>query len=155
MYQSTGQWLMASILLFVSVLKVLFFFFRQQSVSMVFISLKAKYPKFCGVFSHIFVQLFLQMISGIANSVDLDHTARLGCRLIWVCTLCICHFTGYFGVRRTSINWDKYSELFSVFVVSFSEHRSCLTSTSITVWPEEYWERLFPYFSAKQNAEYS
>ena len=41
------------------------------------------------------MQLFLKTLSGIANSVDPDQTAS---SLIWVCTVCICHFLRHFGV---------------------------------------------------------
>ena len=35
------------------------------------------------------MQLFLKILSGMANSVDPDQTAPC---LIWVYTVCICHF---------------------------------------------------------------
>ena len=43
-----------------------------------------------------FMQFFLQILSGMANSLDPDQTAHL--RLIWVCTVCICLFFIHFDV---------------------------------------------------------
>ena len=45
------------------------------------------------------MQLYLKILSGMANSVDLDQTAPL----IWVCTVCICHFVNNFGVQNFRI----------------------------------------------------
>ena len=36
----------------------------------------------------VFMQLFLKILSGMANSVDPDQTAPLG-GLIWVSTVCV------------------------------------------------------------------
>ena len=44
------------------------------------------------------MHLSLKIRIGMANSVDLDQTAPSG-SLIWVCTVCICHFIRNFGVR--------------------------------------------------------
>ena len=41
-----------------------------------------------------FFQLFLKILSGIANSADPDQTAPL----FWVYTVCICNFVRQFGV---------------------------------------------------------
>ena len=46
------------------------------------------FPKFL-----LFMQLFLKIFSGRVNSVDSDQTA-----LVWVCTVCMCHFVRKFGV---------------------------------------------------------
>ena len=44
-----------------------------------------------------FVQLFHKILSGKANSVDLDQTAHES--LIWIALFaCICHFIGNFGI---------------------------------------------------------
>ena len=45
-----------------------------------------------------FMQLFLEIISAMANSVDPDQTAPRS-SLIWVCTVCTCHFVRTFGVQ--------------------------------------------------------
>ena len=44
------------------------------------------------------MQLFLKILSGMANSVDPHQTAPRS-SLIWVCTVCMCHFVRNFGVR--------------------------------------------------------
>ena len=54
------------------------------------------WPKFC-----FFMQLFLKILSGMANSVDPDQTApSVRSSLIWICTVCLCHFVRHFGVRN-------------------------------------------------------
>ena len=40
--------------------------------------------------------LFLKILSGMENNVGPDQT------LIWVYTVCICHFVRHFGVRNLS-----------------------------------------------------
>ena len=42
----------------------------------------------------LFVQLFLKILSGMANIVDPDQSAPS------VCTVCICHFVRNFGVQN-------------------------------------------------------
>ena len=37
----------------------------------------------------------VKILSGMANSVDPNWSS-----LIWVCTVCICHFVGNFGVQK-------------------------------------------------------
>ena len=43
----------------------------------------------------LFIQMLLKILSGKANKIDPDQTA-----LIWVCTVCTCHFVRNFGVRN-------------------------------------------------------
>ena len=74
-------------------------------------SVYGKCPKISNTLFHtflvyilLFLQLFLKILSGIsgmANSVDLDQTAPIiRSSLIWVHTVCICHFVRHFGVRN-------------------------------------------------------
>ena len=56
-----------------------------------------KYPKISNTFFALILYLMLlfhKIIGGKGNSVDPDQTARL----IWVCTVCICHFIRKVGV---------------------------------------------------------
>ena len=50
-----------------------------------------------------FMQLFLKILSGVANTADPDHTAP-----IWVYTVCICHFVRnlekHIGLTKTGLN---------------------------------------------------
>ena len=58
------------------------------------------------------MQLVLKTFSGIANSVDPDHCSFKG-NLIWVCTVCICHFVRYISAQTlrtlTITNNEQYS----------------------------------------------
>ena len=59
-----------------------------------------KCPKILNALFHtflafLFIQLFFKVLSGMANSVDPDQTKS---NLIWICTVCLCHFVRNFGV---------------------------------------------------------
>ena len=45
----------------------------------------------------LFMQLFLKILSEMANSADRDQNAPSS--LIWVCTVFLCHFVSKFGVQ--------------------------------------------------------
>ena len=42
------------------------------------------------------MQLFLKILSGMADHVDPDQRSSL----IWIGSVCICHFVRHFGVRN-------------------------------------------------------
>ena len=66
----------------------------------------------------LFIQLFLKIHGGMANSVDPDQTAPFRGSLIWVCTVCTCHFVRNFDVRnfRTFIVPSSNFYLFRNFI---------------------------------------
>ena len=61
-----------------------------------------------------FMQLYFKILGGMANSVNPDQTAPC---LIWVCTVCICHFVRHF-VRN--LGHSIISNAHSGFSVDFS-----------------------------------
>ena len=56
------------------------------------------------------MQLYLKILSGMTNSADSDQTAPRS-SLIWVCTICICHFVRQFGIQN--------SRTFNVQIICF------------------------------------
>ena len=56
------------------------------------------------------MHLFLNILNGMANSVDPDQTAPSGSSLIWVCTVCISHYIRNFGVQNFRIFTVFYTD---------------------------------------------
>ena len=72
----------------------------------------------------LFMQLFLKILTGMANSVDPDQTAPRS-SLIWVCTVCISHFVRNFGVQifRSFTYYSIYTKMWA----SQFDYLNCLT----------------------------
>ena len=64
------------------------------------------------------MQVSLKMLSGMANSVDPDQTAPWS-SLIWVCTVCICHFVTYLSV----CNFRTFTMYTAVYTFSIGPER--------------------------------
>ena len=84
------------------------------------------------------MQIFLKILDGMANNVDLDQTAPRR-SLIWVYTVCICHFFRIFGVRNFMT--------FTVLIFFIFLHKS-LCYVLIRSSLSEYY---FSYFSTKTD----